>query len=252
MYPFIITFLAGISTVLGVIPTYFNSKYKDKIINLSLSFSSGIMLSISLFSLIPESINYMGFSFINIILLLLFINIGLIISTYTDKLIGKRIENNSLYKLGIVSIIALILHNIPEGVTTFLTTSNNFRIGLTLSLAIALHNIPEGISIAVPIFYSTKSKMKAIFYTALAGLSEPLGAIITGLFLVNYINDMVLGLLFAVIAGVMIQISSSKLLPTGNEYNARYSRIFFIIGFIFTIIIKIIMILGGDLILYQK
>ena len=105
-------------------------------------------------------------------------------------------------------------------------------LGLSICIAIALHNIPEGISIAVPIFYSTKSKMKAIFYTALAGLSEPLGAIITGLFLVNYINDMVLGLLFAVIAGVMIQISSSKLLPTGNEYNARYSKIFFIIGFI--------------------
>ena len=102
MYAFIITFLAGISTILGVIPTYFNSNYKDSIINLSLSFACGIMLSISLFPLIPESLNYMGFSFINIILLLLFINIGLIISTYIDKKISKRINNNSLYKLGVV------------------------------------------------------------------------------------------------------------------------------------------------------
>lgn len=105
-------------------------------------------------------------------------------------------------------------------------------LGLSICIAIALHNIPEGISIAVPIYYSTNSKKKAIFYTFLAGLSEPIGAIITGLFLVNYVNDMILGLLFAIIAGIMIQISSSKLLPTGNNYNKKYARIFFVIGFI--------------------
>lgn len=105
-------------------------------------------------------------------------------------------------------------------------------LGLSICIAIALHNIPEGISIAVPIYYSTKSKKKAIFYTFLASLSEPFGAIITGLFLINFVNDTVLGLLFAFIAGIMIQISSSKLLPTGNGYNKKMSLIFFIIGFI--------------------
>lgn len=237
MYPFIITFLAGISTVLGVIPTYFNSKYKDKIINLSLSFSSGIMLSISLFSLIPESINYMGFSYINIILLLLFINIGLIISTYTDKLIGKRIENNSLYKLGIVSIIALILHNIPEGVTTFLTTSNNFRIGLTLSLAIALHNIPEGISIAVPIYYSTNSHKKAFIYTFLSGFSELIGGILSYIFLSHFINNFILAIILGITSGIMIQISLFELIPNSLKYKNYFNTfIGFILGFIIMII----------------
>lgn len=105
-------------------------------------------------------------------------------------------------------------------------------LGISICIAIALHNIPEGISIAVPIYYSTKSKKKAIFYTFLASLSEPFGAILTGLFLVNYVNDLALGLLFAFIAGVMIQISSGKLLPTGNGYDKKMSIIFFIIGFI--------------------
>lgn len=105
-------------------------------------------------------------------------------------------------------------------------------LGISICIAIALHNIPEGISIAVPIYYSTKSKKKAIFYTFLASLSEPLGAILTGLFLINYVNDMILGLLFAFIAGLMIQISTFKLLPTGNDYNKRMSIIFFIVGFI--------------------
>ena len=237
MKPFIITFLAGISTIIGVIPTYFNSKYKDNIINISLSFACGIMLSISLFSLIPESLNYIGFNFFNIILLLIFINIGLIISTYIDKKISKRISNNSLYKLGIVSIIALILHNIPEGVTTFLTTSNNFRIGLTLSLAIALHNIPEGISIAVPIYYSTKSHKKAFIYTFISGFSELIGGILSYIFLSHFINNFILSVILGITAGIMIQISLFELLPNSLKYkNYKNTMLGFIFGFIIMII----------------
>ena len=237
MHPFIITFLAGISTILGIIPTYFNSKYKDSIINLSLSFACGIMISISIFSLIPESLNYIGFSFINIILLLLFINIGLVISTYIDKKISKRINNNCLYKLGIVSIIALILHNIPEGITTFLTTSSNFRIGLTLSFAIALHNIPEGISIAIPIYYSTKSHKKAFIYTFISGFSELIGGILSYIFLSHFINNFILSLILGITAGIMIQISLFELLPNSLKYK-KYKNTF--IGFIFCFIIMII------------
>lgn len=114
-------------------------------------------------------------------------------------------------------------------------------LGAAICIAIALHNIPEGISIAVPIYYSTKNRKKAILYTLLASLSEPFGAILTGLFLINYINDMILGLLFAFIGGIMIQISSGKLLPTGNNYNKKMSFVFFIIGFIVMLISLILM-----------
>jgi len=235
LYPLILTVLAGMSTLIGVIPIFIKIKNKDKIIAGSCAFASGVMICISVLDLIPESIRYLsGYfnSFFIIFLCFVFLILGIVISMILDNYIDKVSKSGNLFKVGILSMIAIILHNIPEGIVTFIVSNKNIMLGLSICIAIALHNIPEGISIAVPIFYSTKSKMKAIFYTALAGLSEPLGAIITGLFLVNYINDMVLGLLFAVIAGVMIQISSSKLLPTGNEYNARYSRIFFIIGFI--------------------
>lgn len=235
LYPLILTILAGMSTLIGVIPIFIKVKNKDKIIAGSCAFASGVMICISVLDLIPESIRYLsGYfnSFFVICLCFIFLILGIVISMILDNYIDRVSKSGNLFKVGILSMIAIILHNIPEGIVTFIVSNKNIMLGLSICIAIALHNIPEGISIAVPIFYSTKSKMKAIFYTALAGLSEPLGAIITGLFLVNYINDMVLGLLFAFIAGVMIQIGSSKLLPTGNEYNARYSKIFFIIGFI--------------------
>jgi len=237
LIPLLITFIAGISTIIGIIPTYFN-KDRNKIINLSLSFSSGIMISISIFSLIPESLNYLGNNnLFNIILLLIFINIGIIISTYIDKLISKRINNNSLYKLGLTSIIALVLHNIPEGITTFLTTSNNLKLGLTLSLAIALHNIPEGISIAVPIFYSTNSHKKALFYTFISGFSELIGGIISYIFLSHFINNFILSIILGITSGIMLHLSLFELIPSSLKYkNYLNTLIGFISGFIIMII----------------
>ena len=227
MKPFIITFISGITTILGIIPTYINSKYKNNIINFSLSFASSIMITISLLSLIPESINYIGISFFNIILLLIFINIGFIISSYIDKNIST---NNSLYKLGIVSLIGLMLHNIPEGIITFITSSNNIKIGIPLSIAIALHNIPEGISIAIPIYYSTKSHKKAFIYTFIAGFSELIGGIISYIFLSNYINNFILFIILSITSGIMIHISLFELLP--NTKKNINTIIGFILGFI--------------------
>ena len=106
-------------------------------------------------------------------------------------------------------------------------------LGISICIAIALHNIPEGISIAIPIYYSTNSKFKAIIYTLISALSELLGAVLTYLFLGRFITDTLLGILFSFIAGIMIQISYSRLLPTSKNYDNKFSRLFFMIGFIF-------------------
>lgn len=244
LYPLILTSLAGLSTLIGVIPIFVKIKNKDNIISASCSFASGVMICISILDLIPESIKYLSVSFNSffvISLCFIFMIVGIILSMILDNYIDKVSSNGSLFKLGILSMIAIILHNIPEGIVTFIVSKNNIMLGISICIAIALHNIPEGISIAVPIYYSSKSKIKAIFYTLLAGLSEPIGAILTGLFLVNFVNDMVLGLLFSFIAGVMIQIGSFKLLPTGKDYNKRISWIFFLLGFIVMIISHILM-----------
>jgi ZIP family zinc transporter len=235
LYPLILTSLAGLATLIGVIPIFIKIKNKDKIIASACAFASGVMICISIFDLIPESIRYLSNNFnlfFIISLCFIFMIIGIILSMILDYYIDKTNNSGSLFKVGILSMIAIILHNIPEGIVTFIVSNRNIMLGISICIAIALHNIPEGISIAIPIYYSTKSKKKAILYTFLAGLSEPFGAILTGLFLINYVNDTLLGLLFAFIAGVMIQISSGKLLPTGNNYNKNLSIIFFIIGFI--------------------
>lgn len=158
-----------------------------------------------------------------------------------DKSIPDVNNSDNLYKVGIISMLAIILHNIPEGIVTFISTTKCTTLGISLTTAIALHNIPEGISIGVPIYYSTKSKKKAFLYTLISALSEPFGALLTYIFLFPYINDFVLGLLFSLIAGIMLQISFCELIPESKEYNLKKIYIFSLFsGILFMLLLFIL------------
>lgn len=118
-----------------------------------------------------------------------------------------------------------------------MASNTDIKVGISLTLAIALHNIPEGISISIPIYYSTKSKIKSIVYTMISALSEPLGAIITYLFLQKYINNTIMGFLFAIIAGIMMHIGVYELLPSAKKYNQKKRMILcFLIGTLFMLV----------------
>ena len=232
---FILTTLAGLSTLLGTIPIFIKTK-TNKIIISALSFAAGVMITVSIIDLIPEGINYLHKTFKilpTILIASIFIITGIILSMTIDKYINKNREGE-LYKIGLISMIAIILHNIPEGIATYLSTENNYKLGLSLTIAIALHNIPEGISIALPIYYGTKSRGKALMYTLTSALSEPLGALFAYLFLSKIINDNIMGILMSLVAGIMIQISFYELLPASLKYkNKKQTILFLIIGILF-------------------
>lgn len=234
---FIITSLAGFSTLVGALLIFFKAKKENIIIASSLAFASGVMLSVSITDLIPESLLLLlsnNSTFITCVSSLIFVNIGIIFSMLIDYYLPCNFSNDSLYKLGIISMLAIILHNIPEGIATFLTANKDINLGLSLSVAIALHNIPEGISIAVPIYYSTKRKSKALLYTLVSALSEPFGAILAFIFFKNIITDNIMGYLLSFIAGIMLHISLCELLPNSFKYKKKkYSIFFFVLGILF-------------------
>lgn len=244
VFSFLLTIFAGLSTMIGTIVIFIKKKNHDKIILCSLAFASGVMITMSITDLIPESIILLreNLSMIStIVLSLLGIVLGAVISMLIDyylpdKPIGGA-KDKSLFKVGIISMIAIILHNVPEGIATFLASSSDVSLGVSLALAIAMHNIPEGISVSVPIYYSTGSKSRALLYTFVSALSEPFGALLAFLFLKKITNDVILGILFSVIAGIMMQISFCELLPTARRYrNYKYLVIFFILGVVFMLI----------------
>ena len=233
---FIFTFLAGLSTLLGTIFIFFKKDKNKNILISSLAFASSVMLTVSICDLIPESISLLKSNNQGIIVIIIsFISmiVGIIISMLIDKYLPSN-NNDNLYKVGIISMVAIILHNIPEGIATFLASSTNTTLGLSLTLAIAMHNIPEGISISIPIYYSTKSRKKAFLYTLISALSEPFGALLAYLFLYRIINNLIMGILLSLIAGIMTHISICELLKESLSYkNKKLTIIFFLTGVAF-------------------
>ena len=222
MVPFLITFLAGCSTLIGYLFVYFKN-HSNKVLISSLAFASGIMLLISIYYLI-----------LAFLICSVFVVGGILLSMTIDKYLpDNSYQDSYLYRVGMISMIAIILHNIPEGIATYLTTNHDLKLGITLAFALALHNIPEGISIAVPIYYSTKNRKKAFLYTLVSGMSEFLGAIFASIFLTSFSNDFFMGCLYAIIAGIMIHISVYELLPSSLKYH-KYSTtfLFFFLGII--------------------
>lgn len=233
MYAFILSSIAGISTLIGFL-FIFIKKDRNNIISKALGFASGVMFTISIIDLIPNSFLLIINNYSKIYTLFLIIIgflIGIILSSMIDQKVDKNTKNSTkLYKLGLITMLVIMMHNIPEGIATYITTTQNTKLGLILTIAIALHNIPEGISISIPIFYSTKSKSKAFLYTLISGISEPIGALISYLFLSKFVNDTILGIIYSVIAGMMINISINELYKESANYNKKNTIIYFIIG----------------------
>lgn len=241
--PILITFIAGISTVLGSIFIFLNIKEKNinKFITFSLSLSLIIMILISVTELIPEAAIaiFRNYSFLVALLIVLSVSI---IGYFAINIIDKISKNtNNLYKLGIINMIVLILHNMPEGIITFLSSTQDTFLGLKLCIAIMLHNIPEGIAIAVPIYYGTKSKIKAITMTLVSGLSEPLGAILTYFLFKNYITPNTLNIILLFVGAVMITLSINKLFPEAEKLKEpKFIYIGILTGFILITILELV------------
>lgn len=236
--PLILTTISGLSTMIGAIIIFLSKKPSNKILVFSLSFAASIMLGVSITDLIPTGYSYLIKQY-SIIFIILMIILGAIFTFLIDQYIPEEnnFKNGNLYKIGLFSAIAICLHNIPEGIITFMSSYKDITLGVSLTIAIAMHNIPEGISISLPIYYSTHSKIKALLYTFISGISEPIGGLLIYILLRNYVNDVVLNSILLFVGGMMSYISLIKLLPEAFKYK-KYNIIS--ISFVFGTIILLI------------
>ena len=220
LYAMMLSLIAGLSTLIGALFIFFpiSKENINKFISFCLAFSVSIMIGISIFDLLTESIIliFNKYNILSVLIIFISFVLAYIIIKILDLLL-KKYENN-LYKLGILSMITLIMHNLPEGVLTFLSSYMDRTLGLKLTFAIALHNIPEGIAIAVPIYYSTKSKTKALLNTFISGLSEPLGALLAYLFIYRFVNNIVMSIILLIVSFLMITLAIEQLFPQAIKY----------------------------------
>jgi len=240
--PLIIASLAGLSTLLGGLVVFINFKDKEGFISLALSFSLSVMITLSIFELIPEGVktltNSYGFAWALLVAIAVFI-LGRIIVICINKKVSLLSNNNNLYRVGLLSMIALMAHNFPEGIATFMTSYNDLSMGISLGIAIALHNIPEGIEISVPIYYATGSKSRGIIFSFISGLAEPLGAIMAYLILKNFINERLISITLIFVAGIMITLAIEEMLPETNKYNKPIQNIIGLISGVILVLINL-------------
>lgn len=249
--------IAGLSTVIGSFAFLFG-KEKKTFLSATLGFSAGVMVYVSFVEIFSKAQNKLiqdyndikgniitvicFFSGIFIVILIDWIlnlfqkHTVLEISdnTYTqiNNSVDEKKQKSKLLKSGLLTALALAVHNFPEGLATFVAAYYDPAFAITMVVAISLHNIPEGIAVSVPIYYATKSKKRAFIVSALSGLTEPIGALLGYFLLLRFFSDALYGLLFAAVAGMMVYISIKELLPTAREYNSKVSTIGFIIGMI--------------------
>lgn len=238
-----ITLFAGLATGLGSALAFLARRTNTKLLSAALGFSGGVMIYVSFVEIFPKAkealVTELGEAAGYWITVLSFFA-GILFIGIIDKLVPDfenphevhRAEEmrekdlaekfRKLYRMGLFAAIAIAIHNFPEGIATFVSALKDTRLGVAIGIAIAIHNIPEGIAVSIPIYYATGSKRKAFVYSFMSGLAEPLGALIGYLIFMWFFNDIVFGVLFASVAGIMVFISLDELLPTAREYGHHH------------------------------
>ncbi len=257
----LLTLVAGVATGVGGAIIMFVKRFSPKVLSAALGFSAGVMIFISLVELFPESRHSLSLLFgerLGMLYTLLAFLGGMGVIALIDHLVPSyenphevnqltiEVHNNAvglenslpdstptpenkeskkLLRLGLLSSIVIAVHNFPEGLATFVTAMEEPTLGLSIAFAIALHNIPEGIAVAIPIYYATKRRGKAVWNATLSGLAEPLGGIVGFVLLSRLLSDSFLGIILASVAGIMVYISLDELLPTAENYGAHHIAI---------------------------
>lgn len=263
-FAFGITMFAGLSTGIGSIIAFFSKKENKNFLAISLGFSAGVMIYVSMIeifaqakeSLVIELGDQLGYlitilSFFAGILLILIIDrfipseknpheIKTVEDVNNIEKVKKEQTNKKLLRTGLFTAVAIAIHNFPEGLATFISALREPNLAIPIAIAIAIHNIPEGIAVSVPIFYATGNRKKAFLYSFLSGLAEPLGGLVGFLILGNLFNELTFGIVFAMVAGIMVFISLDELLPSAREYGKHHLSIYGMIVGMFVMAISLL------------
>ncbi len=225
--------IPAIFTIIGSLPVLLNVKFTEKITDAGMGFAAGIMLVASFTSLLLPAINH-G----NIVIAVTGFIIGIILVKILDVLIphihfirGYHNVGYSYSRKAWLMALAMIIHNIPEGMAVGASTTYDVTEGLIIAIAIAIQDIPEGFATALPVLNITKSKRQAFIISAISGIAELLAALIPPLIIVFV--HVALPLMLAIASGAMIYVVVHEIIPEiyGHEHNEP-STIGFFIGFI--------------------
>lgn len=211
----LITFLAGFSIVLGVFIIR-ESHNSDTIEHLSIAMALAAMLSLMLFDLLPdilESKESLGFPS-----LLLYLTLGFLLLKLLDFFIPDHEDQEETHEhehashIGVISALAIILHNIVEGMTVYSLTLSSLNQGILFALGISLHNIPMGMMIYSTMVRDGKHRREKGLVLGLVTISTLVGGLLMHL-LSAFMTEALIGALVCLASGMIFYIVFLELLP---------------------------------------
>ncbi len=251
---FLLTLFAGLATGIGSAIACFSTRTNTKFLSASLGFSAGVMIYVSFVDILVKAQDSLvshhgevvgswltvGAFFAGILLIALIDNFipeaenPHEVKSIEDMSDAKNNKDKKLMRMGVFTALAIAIHNFPEGLATFMASLSDPHLGITIAIAIAIaiaiHNIPEGIAASVPIYHATDNKKKAFTFGLLSGLAEPIGALVGYMLLLPFLNDTTFGIIFALVAGIMVFISLDELLPAAQKYGEHHLSIYSLIA----------------------
>lgn len=223
--------LFGIAgTFIGSVITLLIGKRSDTVICYLLAFAGGIMAGVSFFELIPSSVEMS-----NVYVTVAGIAVGAIVVLLLNKLVDHMTKTSKLHEThgelhhqttfiessktnpkrmlrsGLVMLIAITLHNLPEGLAIGASLSVETSLGITIAIIMAVHNLPEGMAVAAPLLAGGMKKWKIILWTTLSGVPTIIGAIIG--FYLGEISILMQALCLAIAGGAMLYIVFGEIMP---------------------------------------
>lgn len=249
VFALLITLFAGLSTGIGSALAVFTKRTNTKFLSFALGLSAGVMIYVSFIELFPQGQDLISTT-TEPTLALIYTTLaffgGIAVIFIIDMLIPDAENPHEIHKvedlesdhhaaalkrMGVMTALAIAIHNFPEGIATFASAMVSPELGIPIAVAIAIHNIPEGIAVSIPIYFSTGSRSKAFWLSFSSGLAEPLGGLIGFTLLRPFLDSFGLGIIMAGVAGIMVYISVDELLPGAEKYGQHhYSIVGFIVG----------------------
>jgi ZIP family zinc transporter len=260
---FVVTLLAGLATSVGGLLAVHDKVRERGTLAFALAFSAGAMILVSFVEILPKGIRDLTEQHGNrtgqaLVYLTFFIGVGLV--ALIDRLLPASLNpsevegregslsandltrNVRLMRSGVLVAAVVSLHNLPEGLSGFLATLDDPSVGITLAIAIAIHNVPEGIAVAAPIYGATGNRRKAFWYASGSGIAEPLGALFGYFVLTLFLSEDAFGLVFGLVAGMMVFISIDELMPAAQRYQTRpHQSVYGLVGGMFVVALSLVL-----------
>lgn len=248
LIPLLLTLGAGLATGIGSALAFFAKRTNKRLLSFSLGFSGGVMVYVSFVELFQQANIALEAEWggrMGLILTVTAFFAGILLIGIIDRLVpsvenpheahlveemDKQPHNRKLMRMGLMTALAIGIHNFPEGIATFASAVDNTTLGIAIAVAIAIHNIPEGIAVSIPIYYATGDRKKAFILSLLSGVAEPVGALLAWLVLMPFMSPTLMGCILSGVAGIMVFISIDELLPAAREYGEAHTSIYGVVA----------------------